>query len=433
MSLSHIDLTDPDVFQEGAPHHWFKELRREDPVYWHEEEEGPGFWCITKYEDLRYVSRNPLLFSSQAGGTMMRDPTPQERGQAEERAKEAAPTTVAGMGGGGGPVAFPIMLNMDPPQHVKFRRVIQRSFTPRYIAQQEGHIRDLAKGIVDQVAPRGEAEFVEELAAELPLQVICEMMGVPYEDRKQIFDLSNRMIGAEDPDLGAGDRERAQGSFLEMFSHALKLAGKYRDQPTDNLTSKLLHNEIDSEKLNELEYCAFFLLLCVAGNETTRTVTTNGMRALMEHPNQLQLLVDDPSLTASAVEEILRFDPAVHCFRRTATGDCELRDVKFRENDKIILWYPSVNRDEEVFEDPDRFDIRRSPNDHLAFGIGEHFCLGSNLARMELQIIFEGLIRRLPDLELASQPRRLHSNFINGVKEMRVRFKPGPKLSQQTG
>ncbi|MEE9278847.1 MAG: cytochrome P450 [Myxococcota bacterium] len=425
MSLSHIDLTDPDVFQEGAPHHWFKELRREAPVYWHEEEEGPGFWCITKYEDLRHVSRNPLLFSSQAGGTQLRDPTPQERVQAQERAKDAAPTTVAGaMGGGGGPVALPIMLNMDPPQHVKFRRVIQRSFTPRYIAQQEGHIRDLAKGIVDQVAPRGEAEFVEELAAELPLQVICEMMGVPYEDRKQIFDSSNRMIGAEDPDLGAGDREQAQGSFLEMFSHALKLASKYRDHPTENLTSMLLHNEIDGEKLSELEYCAFFLLLCVAGNETTRTVTTNGMRALMEHPDQLQLLVDDPSLTASAVEEILRFDPAVHHFRRTVMTDTEIRDTKLHKGDKLVMWYPSVNRDEEVFENPDDFDIRRSPNNHLSFGIGEHFCLGANLARLELNVIFEEMIPRLRDPGFAAPPRRLRSNFINGVKEMRIHFTP---------
>ncbi|MCZ6781968.1 MAG: cytochrome P450 [Proteobacteria bacterium] len=407
MSISDIDLTDPENFLEGTPHHWFKELREKDPVHWHEEEEGTGFWCITKYHDLIQVSRNPQIFSSQVGGTQMRDPRPEEREAFRQRGS-----------------MMPIMLMMDPPQHGKFRRIVQRSFTPRFVSQQEGHIRDLAKKIVDAVAPQGKAEFVTEVAAELPLQVICEMMAVPFEARKEIFDISNRMIGFDDPELAPKDREEAMQASMGMFGHAMKVAAVYRDQPADNLSSKLLHDEVDGEKLSEMEYCAFFLLLCVAGNETTRTVTTNGMRLLIEHPDQLELLVEDPSLIPSAVEEILRYEPAVHHFRRTVMQDTEVGGVKMRKDDKLVMWYPSVNRDEEVFEDPDRFDVRRSPNEHLAFGIGEHYCIGANLARLELNIIFEEIVSRLRDPVLAAPPRRLRSNFINGVKEMQITFTP---------
>ncbi len=410
MSLSDIDLTDIHVFQEGTPYHWFKELREKEPVYWHPEKDGPGFWCITKWDDLRHVSRNPLLFSSEVGGTMLRDMEAEQQQRAREMGQR-----------------FPIMLNMDPPQHVKFRRVVQRSFTPRYVDQQAGHIRDLASQIVDAAAPRGEVEFVEEVAAELPLQVICEMMAVDPEDRKDIFDLSNRMIGFDDPELGGQRDEQEQDqqtTQLQMFGHARKVAEKYRDEPGDNLTSKLLHHEIDGEKLNEIEYCAFFLLLCVAGNETTRTVTTNGMKQLIAHPDQLQLLVENPSLIPSAIEEIVRYDPAVHHFRRTAMQDTEIRDKQIRKGDKVVMWYPSANRDEEVFEDSDRFDVTRKENEHLAFGIGEHFCLGANLARLELQLIFEQIIPRLRNPEHAGPVRRMRSNFINGVKEMRIKFTP---------
>ena len=408
MSLSEIDLTNPDNFVEGTPHHWFRELREKQPVFWHEEATGPGFWCITRYEDLRHISRNPELFSSQVGGTQMRDPSAGQRAEMERRAS-----------------GFPIMLNMDPPQHVKFRRIVQRSFTPRFVKMQEGHIRDLARRIVDPVAPRGRAEFVEDVAAELPLQVICEMMGVPFEDRKDIFDISNRMIGFDDPELGQRDREQAQLASFGMFGHAMKVAEKYRDAPADNLSSMLLHNTIDGEKLDDTEYAAFFLLLCVAGNETTRTVTSNGMKALIDHPDQLERLVADPGLIANAVEEILRFDPAVHHFRRTAMADTEIRGVKIRRGDKIVMWYPSANRDEDVFPEPDRFDVTRAnASEQLAFGIGEHFCLGASLARLELNVIFEEIIPRLREPELAAPPRRLRSNFVNGVKEMQIRFRP---------
>jgi cholest-4-en-3-one 26-monooxygenase len=325
--------------------------------------------------------------------------------------------------GGGG---FPIMLMMDPPRHVKFRRLVQRSFTPRYVEGLEPHIRELARTIVNGVVEKGECEFVTEVASELPLQVICEMMGVPEEDRHEIFEITNRMIGFDDPELGEDQAERATAS-MGMFAKATKVADLYRENPQENLTSYLLHREVDGEKLSDIEYGAFFLLLCVAGNETTRTVTSNGMRLLIEHPDQLQRLVDDPSLIPSAVEEILRFEPAVQHFRRTATEDTEIRGRKIKENDPVIMWYPAANRDEEIFEDPDRFDVARHPNEHLSFGIGQHFCLGASLARLELNAIFGEIVSRLRNPALSAPPRRLRSNFINGVKEMRVRFDPGER------
>ncbi len=433
MSLSHIDLSNPDNFLEGSPHKWFAEIRKEDPVYWHEGATGAAFWCVTKWADLRHVSRSPALFSSQRGGTNMPNPHMEEMmrkraaeggmsGPMAEMAKRAQEQAQEGGGGGG----FPIMLMMDPPRHVKFRRLVQRSFTPRYVEGLEPHIRDLAKRIVDGVVEKGECEFVTEVAAELPLQVICEMMGVPEEDRHEIFEITNRMIGFDDPELGEDQAERAMAS-MGMFAKATKVAALYRENPQENLTSYLLHRDMDGEKLTEIEYAAFFLLLCVAGNETTRTVTTNGMRLLIEQPDQLQRLTDDPSLIPSAVEEILRYEPAVHHFRRTATQDTEIRGRKIKEGDPVVMWYAAANRDEEIFEDSERFDVGRSPNEHVSFGIGEHFCLGANLARLELNAIFDELIPRLRNPEFAGPVRRLRSNFINGVKEMRVRFDPGAR------
>jgi cholest-4-en-3-one 26-monooxygenase len=400
MKLEDIDLNDPDNFVSGTPHHWFKELRAKDPVHWHAEKNGPGFWCITKYEDVKTISRDPLLFSSWVGGTNIED------------------RDEAGLAG-----LRMIMLNMDPPQHVKFRRIVQRGFTPQMVAKQETYLRGLATRIVDAVAHRGECEFVEELAAELPLQVICELMGVPQEDRKLIFELSNKLIGFDDPEF-QNTEEDARNASAQMFGFAMKLAEKYRREPADNLTTVLMQTEVDGEKLSELEFCSFFLLLLVAGNETTRTVTTNGMKALLDHPDQLRRLAANPALVPQAVEEFVRFDPAVHYFRRTATDDAEIRGRKIAKGQKVVMWYPSANRDEEIFEEPDRFDVGRENNPHLAFGIGEHFCLGANLARLELVVIFQEMLKRLRNPRLAAPPRRLRSNFINGVKEMRIEFDP---------
>jgi len=260
--------------------------------------------------------------------------------------------------------------------------------------------------------------------------VICEMMGVPEEDRRAVYEIGNRMVGFDDPDLQPDGKPApmndAETAAAEMFMYAGKLLEKARTHPGDDLATALVNAELDGHRLSESDFNFFFLLLSIAGNETTRTVTTNGMQALLENPDQLRDLRHDPSLLPTAIEEILRYAPAVHAFRRTATADTAMRGEKIRENDKVLIWYPSANRDEEVFENPETFDIRRDPNEHIAFGIGEHFCLGANLARLELNEIFRGVITRLHDVELAAPPRRLRSTFINGVKEMRVTFRPGP-------
>jgi cholest-4-en-3-one 26-monooxygenase len=402
LQLEDIRLDDPDVFVQGPPHQAFARLRREAPVFWHPEPpgQGPGFWVLSKHADVRRASKAPGLFSSARGGTNIPTPPPEmlERTRA-------------------------LMLNMDPPQHRRFRNIVNKAFTPRMVRRLEPAVREMARRIVDLVAAKGECDFVEEVAALLPMEVICEMVGIPEADRKHIYDLSNTLIGFDDPELSASEEDRMRAS-AEMFLYAAKVGERARRRPADDLATALVEAEVDGEKLSELEFNSFFLLLCVAGNETTRTVTSNGMLTLIEHPEERRRLVEDPRLVPSAVEEILRFAPAVHYFRRTATADTELRGQRIREGDKVTLWYTSANRDEEVFSEPGRFDVRRHPNDHLAFGVGEHFCLGSNLARMELVVIFEELLRRLPDMELAAPVRRLRSNFVNGVKEMRVRFTP---------
>ena len=421
--LSQVDLNDLDVFEQGTPHHWFALLRREDPVHRHAGSPGEeDYWCITKYEDLKAISKNPALFSSEAKGTIIRDPDP----GALERLRV-------------------IMLNMDPPKHRQYRNLVNKAFTPRMVKSLEERVDRMVDDIIDAVVEKGECDFVEDLAAPLPMMVICEMMGVPEEDREEIYHLGNAMVGFDDPEfdekrgIKAGeawkeeayaepdDQQEMEQAGAAMFAYAEKLKALSRANPKDDLATALLEAEIDGEKLSDLEFNSFFMLLAVAGNETTRTVTTNGMLQLITHPDQRQRVLDDPSLLPSMVEEILRFDPAVHCFRRTAMEATELRGREIAEGDKLILWYPSVNRDEEVFAEADAFDVARHPNDHLSFGIGEHFCLGANLARMELHKIFGGLLARLPDLELAAEPRRLRSNFINGVKEMRVSFPPGPR------
>jgi len=284
--------------------------------------------------------------------------------------------------------------------------------------------------IINGVIERGECDFVEDVAALLPLEVICEMMGVPEADRRHIYVLGNKMVGIDDPDLQSDGNPIVPGdamaAFGEMFVYASNLWKIAHETKDDTLAKALVNAELDGRKLDEMEFNFFFLLLLIAGNETTRTVTSNGMISLLEHRDQLNDLEADPSLVQSAVEEILRFAPAVHSFRRTATSDTELRGQSIRASDKMILWYPSANRDEEIFDSPDTFNIRRSPNDHVAFGFGEHYCLGANLARMELQEVFRGITMRFREMAHAAPPRRLRSTFINGVKEMRVTFRPGP-------
>jgi cholest-4-en-3-one 26-monooxygenase len=317
-----------------------------------------------------------------------------------------------------------MMLIMDPPQHTKLRLLVNKGFTPRMVGRLEEHIRDVTRSIVDDIAKRGECDFVVEVAAELPLQVIAEMMGVPDEDRHKIFDWSNRLIGSEDPEYNVS-RDEAIGAATEMFLYSSELAAEKRKRPGDDIISALLQAEVDGHILTDTEFNLFFQLLAVAGNETTRNLISHGMLALIDNPAEREKLMADRSLLPGAIEEMLRCASPVMYMRRTATSDFELRGQKIREGDKVALWYIAANRDEEVFEDPHRFDITRDNANYVAFGGGgPHFCLGANLAKLEIRVMFEALLDRLPDIELAGEPQRLRSNFINGIKHLPVQFTP---------
>ncbi len=400
MSLSDIDLYSQDLWEKGVPHAAFARLRAEAPVFWHPDPQGPGFWAVTKHADVITVSRDPRTFSSERRATFLFEPAEEDLQQMQL-----------------------MMLNQDPPKHTKLRSLVSRGFTPRMISRLEPRIREQARLIVDKVAARGECDFVADIACELPLQVIAEMMGIPLEDRHKLFEWSNRLIGFDDPEFQTS-LEDGKIAATEMYVYANQLAIERRQHPGDDLVSVLMNGEVDGQQLSELEFDLFFLLLAVAGNETTRNLISGGMLALIEHPEQRARLLADPSLIDTTVEEMLRWVSPVTHFRRTATRDTELRGHRIREGDKVVIYYISANRDEDVFAAPDHFDVGRTPNNHLAFGIGEHFCLGSNLARLEIRLMFAELLRRLPDIELAGPVARLRSNFIAGIKRMPVRFTP---------
>jgi cholest-4-en-3-one 26-monooxygenase len=317
----------------------------------------------------------------------------------------------------------------DPPRHTRYRLLVNKGFTPRMIGLIEQHLRFRTELIVDSVIEAGECEFVTDLAAELPLQAIAEIMGVPPEDRHLLFNWSNRMVGADDPEYQSDDPDEATTAVMELYMYAAGLGELRRAEPKDDVVTKLINAEIDGDKLSQEEFELFCLLLAVAGNETTRNATAHGMIALMEHPEQLAKLRSDPDrYIDGAVEEILRWGTPVMHFRRTAMKDLELRGKQIRTGDKIVMWHISANRDEEVFDDPFVFDIERSPNDHIAFGGGgAHFCLGTNLARMELRLIFHEIVSRLDEIEFAGDIERLRSNFIGGVKHIPIRFAPGAR------
>ncbi len=401
MKLADVDLYSPDNYVDHVPHEMFKVLRAEAPVFWNPEPEGPGFWSLTKYKDVVSATHDWRTHSSGKKGVFLFDPAEEDMGA----------TSL-------------ILTNMDPPEHTNLRRLVRTGFFPAMMRQIEPHIRDLAREIVDRVADKGECDFVTEIAAELPLQVILEMMGVPVEDRHIIFDLSNRLIGFDDPEYSSS-REDQFKAATEIYAYANELAIERKKNPRDDVVSVLMQAEIDGESLSELQFDLFFLLLAVAGNETTRNLISGGMLALIEHPEERAKLVADPSLLPSAVDEMLRWVSPVMQFRRTTTRDTEFRGQKIREGEKVVMWYISANRDEEVFENSDVFDISRSPNNQIAFGGGgPHHCLGMTLAPMEINIMFGELLRRIPDMELTGPVDRLRSNFINGIKRMPVKFTP---------
>jgi cholest-4-en-3-one 26-monooxygenase len=404
-----IDLLDRDRFAESIPHEWFTWLREHDPVHFHEEPGGPGFWVVSRHADIISVNRDAASYSSDAmrGGVVVIEEA------MAERAKEAASA--------GGK----LMLELDPPDHTRYRKLVNRGFTPRMIGEMELHIRELTNGILDRALASGEGDFVVDVAAELPLEVIAELIGVPHDDRHKIFEWSNRMIGSEDPEYRVSDEEVAAAQ-IEMFMYAQQLAEQRRQSPSDDIISALLSADVDGESLSDMDFNLFFLLLSVAGNETTRNAISHGMNAFLEHPDQWALYRSDPEAhQAGATEEVLRWASPVMFFRRNVTRDVQLGDRSLHEGDKVTLWYISGNRDEGVFDDPFRFDITRSPNPHIAFGGGgPHFCLGAQLARMEIHVLFEELARRVDHVEGLGEPSRLRSNFIGGIKHLPVRYHP---------
>jgi cholest-4-en-3-one 26-monooxygenase len=403
MDLGEIDLLDRDRFTRGVPHEWFTYLRRHAPVYKHPEPEGPGFWVITRHADVCAVGKDAREYSSD-----------QERGGVV--GLEEVPGREEFQGAG------KLMLTMDPPDHTRYRKLVNKGFTPRMIGQLEPRIRSICERIVDDVVSQGGCDFVVDVAAEITLQAIAELIGVPNEDRHRIFDWSNRMIGSEDPEYAVSE-EAAFEARVEMFMYAGKLAEERRRAPQQDIVTTLLDAEVDGHSLSEMDFNLFFLLLSVAGNETTRNAMAHGMHALLERPEQYAMIVDDPSVMQTATEEIVRWASPVMYFRRNATEDRELRGEQIEAGDKLSIWYASANRDEEVFDDPFRFDILRSPNDHVGFGGGgPHFCLGSSLARMEIRVLFEELVKKAPRVEPAGELDRLRSNFIAGIKHLPVTF-----------
>jgi len=400
VSIADVDLTDLDTFVEGVPHEQFDVLRREAPAYFHPEDDGAGFWCITRYDDVQKLSHDWQDYSSEWGITLHE----LEEEQLEQQRM--------------------MMLQMDPPNHTKLRLLVNKGFTPRMIGRLHDRVREIASDIVDGIAERGECDFVVDVAAELPLQVIAEMMGVPSRDRQKMFDWSNRMIGSEDPEYSVSVEE-AMSAATEMFAYANELATHKRANPSDDIISVLLQAEVGGEQLSDIEFDLFFELLAVAGNETTRNLISHGMLALIEHPDERRKLLDDPALLPSAVDEMLRYASPVMYMRRTAQDDVELHGQTIKKGDKAALWYIAGNHDPDVYKEPHRFDVGRAGNEHIAFGGGgPHFCLGTHLARLEIRVMFEELLARMPEMDFAGPVERLRSNFINGIKHMPVEFAP---------
>lgn len=401
MRLEDIDLLDRDVFATGVPHEWFTYMRQQHPLFRHPEPHGPGFWVVSKHADVRAVGRDPATFSSD-----------QDRGGITPLEEPETPTRDAG---------FKVLIAMDPPEHTRFRKLVSHGFTPRMINALEPRIREMAVRIVDRAVAKGSCDFVTEVAALLPVEVIAELIGVPAEDRHKLFEWTNTIVGAEDPEFFVAEDQMHQ-AMAEMFAYVQELSEQRRREPRDDIMSELLQAEVDGDKLTALELNAFFLFLSSAGNETTRNAAAHGLSAFLDNPQEYDKLVQDPEgLARTATEEILRWASPVIYLRRNVTTDTELRGHTLRAGDKVSLWYVSANRDEDVFDDPFRFDIERHPNDHIAFGGGgPHFCLGASLARMELRVLFEELARRAPVLRSLGPPAPLRSNIVAGIKHLPV-------------
>ncbi|MFD6437766.1 cytochrome P450 [Streptomyces venezuelae] len=406
-----FDFTDPDLLQERVPLPEFAQLRQTEPVRWIAQPprisgyDDAGYWAVTRHEDVKYVSTHPELYSSNLNTAIIRFNETITRDQIE--------------------VQKMIMLNMDPPEHTRVRQIVQRGFTPRAIRSLEEALRARAGSIVEtalaNAGPDGSFDFVTNVAVELPLQAIAELIGVPQADRSKIFDWSNKMAAYDDPEYAITEEVGAEAA-MEIVSYAMNLAAARKECPAKDIVSQLVAAE-DEGNLSSDEFGFFVILLAVAGNETTRNAITHGMHALLTHPDQWELYKRErPATTA---EEIVRWATPVVSFQRTATQDMELGGARIKKGDRVGIFYSSANHDPEVFESPEQFDVTRDPNPHLGFGGGgPHFCLGKSLAVLEINLIFNAVADAMPGLHLTGDPRRLRSAWLNGVKELQVSTRP---------
>jgi len=399
-AAAQISLVDPGACARGGPpHDQFAWLREHAPVFWHAEGGGPGwpgFWAVTRHADVTAVIRSPGIFSSV--------PRTAAFGEWGEAAVERMRV---------------MMINMDPPQHSRLRGLVSRGFTPRMIGDLRDHIAGICRGLLEDAARRGEADFVADIAAPLPAQVICELAGARPQDRDRMLGLSSRLAGFDDPEF-SGPPDGQMHAVAEMFAIAAGLAQQRRAQPRDDLVTRLLQPDDAGRVLTDLEFSFFFLLLIVAGSETTRNAAAGGMLAFFDHPGQWQRLVADPALAPSAAEEVVRWVSPAVLVRRTAVTDTELAGQPIAAGDKVVAFLASANRDEDVFTAPHHFDIGRDPNPHVGYGGGPHFCLGRHLAALELQALLTALAGKTPGIRPGGQVSRLRSNFLNGIKRMPV-------------
>ena len=398
-----LDAISNEVYRNGPPHELYTLMRHEAPVVRHRGID-PGspewFWAISRHADVVEVSRRFQVYSSAAKGALVN----QDRPDLE----------VARM-----------LVDTDPPEHTRLRNIVSRGFTPKVMRLLEDHFREVAVGLVENAIADGNVEFVESVSSELPLVAIAELLGIPYEDRRKVFDWSNRMIGATDPDYSGG-LEDASAAAAELYMYANEMAAQRRVDPRSDLITTLITADAGGDQLSEHEFDLFVLLLSVAGNETTRNGISHGLLALIEHPDAFDALKSDLSLVPSGIDEMLRWGTPVNNFLRTATCDTELHGTEIREGDAVVMLYASANRDEEVFADPFTFDVTRHPNPHVTFGGGgPHHCLGFNLAKMEMVILFEELLSRVGSVELTGEVTKLRSAFIHGIKRLPVRLQAG--------
>jgi linalool 8-monooxygenase len=405
MQITPVDLKDPELYRDGIPHQVFMQLRREAPVSWNPEADGRGFWAVTRYDDIVAISKTPKVFSSarEHGGHRMFD------------------EHVVGVAGLGAKKAEAPMISMDPPRHNQYRRLLSPGFSPARIRQLEEPIRDRARAILDRLEGRDTCDFVTDIAAELPIQMLAELLGVPQQDRAKLFEWSNALIAEDDPEYRPSPEVMAE-KLASMSEYAISLWNERVAAPRDDLISMLVNSRIDGEPMTREQYIGTFVLLVAAGNETTCNSIAGGFLALAEHPEQKQRLLADSTLMSSAASEIVRWVSPVMHMRRTALEPAEVGGQRVRPGDKVILWYCSANRDESVFDEPFRFDVGRAEPPHLGFGAGQHFCLGARLAEVQIRIFYEEFLRRYPNAQPQGPVRRMRSNFIVGYKSIQTRL-----------